>query len=65
MPIYEYTCEDCGTSFERLVRSMSAGLQAECPKCRSKRCRKSISRFGAISGGVSKGSDAACSSGGG
>lgn len=32
MPIFEYVCEDCGTSFEKLVRSSSAG-EISCPSC--------------------------------
>ena len=60
MPIYEYRCEDCGSSFDKLVRSMSSAAEVECPECRSKRCKKSISLFGLASVGSS--SDASASS---
>ena len=30
MPIYEYSCRDCGTSFEKLVRG---GAAVACPTC--------------------------------
>lgn len=30
MPIYEYTCQNCGRDFETLVR---AGEKPECPEC--------------------------------
>ena len=31
MLIFEYLCDDCGTSFEKLVRR--AGDQVLCPQC--------------------------------
>ena len=31
MPIYEYSCEDCGTKFEKLVRRQ--GDDVVCPSC--------------------------------
>ena len=45
MPIYEYTCPQCGETFEKLVRSFSDSTQAECPSCGSAHCRKSMSVF--------------------
>jgi putative FmdB family regulatory protein len=30
MPIFEYACKDCGTSFEKLIRHNTA---VECPSC--------------------------------
>jgi putative FmdB family regulatory protein len=30
MPIFEYACKDCGTSFEKLVRR---DTEVECPSC--------------------------------
>lgn len=49
MPIYEYRCQECGTTFDKFVRSMSNTVQVECPKCHSKNCQKSISLFGTAS----------------
>ncbi len=43
MPIYEYTCAECGTRFEKLVRSFTAPSGAECPNCHSQETRKSLS----------------------
>jgi putative FmdB family regulatory protein len=60
MPFYEYECEECGASFEKFVRSMSAALEIECPKCHSTRCRKKLSLFGTSSSGASVASSAAC-----
>ena len=51
MPIYEYRCEKCGTTFEKLVRSMFTVPEIECPACHSKECKKSISLFGTSFGG--------------
>ncbi|MBN1401580.1 MAG: zinc ribbon domain-containing protein [Anaerolineae bacterium] len=60
MPIYEYQCEVCGASFDKFVRSMSASLQIECPKCHSTDCKKKLSLFGTTSAGASAASSAAC-----
>lgn len=42
MPIYEYTCSDCGERFELLVRSSTAPT---CPHCRSARLKRELSAF--------------------
>jgi putative FmdB family regulatory protein len=42
MPIYEYTCRDCGKQFEELVRSDS---QPECPACHGQHLEKMLSAF--------------------
>jgi putative FmdB family regulatory protein len=42
MPIYEYTCRDCGKQFEELVRSDS---RPECPACHGHRLEKMLSAF--------------------
>lgn len=42
MPIHEYVCQDCGTQFEKLVRS---GDQPECPRCHSVALAKQLSVF--------------------
>ena len=60
MPIYEYRCEECGETFDKFVRSMRTNFQVECPQCHSKRCKKSISLFGASVSGGGTASDAAC-----
>lgn len=45
MPIYEFTCEDCGETFEELVFSASKTDEVVCPACQSKRVAKLISLF--------------------
>ena len=42
MPIYEYACNDCHTSFEALVRSDTV---PECPQCHSTALEKLLSVF--------------------
>lgn len=44
MPIYEYTCQDCGDEFELLVNSST---QPTCPSCQSQRLEKEFSTFAA------------------
>ncbi|MCE5258032.1 MAG: zinc ribbon domain-containing protein [Chloroflexi bacterium] len=62
MPLYEYTCQECGEQFEKLVRFSSTDQPIVCPNCRSTKCTKSISLFGTshTSGGASAGNTAAC-----
>lgn len=49
MPIYEYRCEDCGTKFEKLVRSPEVnGLV--CPSCGASHLKMELSTFAAHSG---------------
>lgn len=65
MPIYEYHCEECGTTFDKLVRSMSATVEVECPECHSPRCKKHFSTFGtSTSGGGSYAASSCAPSGG-
>jgi len=40
MPIYEYTCRECGTEFEHLERGDEAAV---CPSCGKKRLEKKFS----------------------
>jgi len=40
VPIYEYTCGDCGREFETLVRS---SMTPECPACHSHSLHKKLS----------------------
>lgn len=45
MPIFEFTCERCGESFEELVRSGNDTSKVICPKCSSNQVKKKISLF--------------------
>lgn len=50
MPIYEYTCEDCGHEFEHLLRGKETPA---CPVCGAKRLAKKFSVPAAHTGGTS------------
>lgn len=68
MPIYEYTCLQCGESFDKMLRFSESDLLPACPKCDGQDTRKKVSVFG-FSGGsasvsVNTGSSN-CGSGGG
>jgi putative FmdB family regulatory protein len=40
MPIYEYTCDDCGSEFELLIRGEE---KPACPSCGKGRVTRSLS----------------------
>jgi putative FmdB family regulatory protein len=42
MPIYEYSCQQCGNEFEMLVRSSTV---PKCPQCHSVDLEKALSVF--------------------
>ncbi len=44
MPIYEYTCENCGDEFECIVYRTDEPVS--CPKCGKPGPRKKMSSFG-------------------
>ncbi|MBN2168800.1 MAG: zinc ribbon domain-containing protein [Actinobacteria bacterium] len=48
MPIFEFRCNDCQESFEKLCRE---GQVVVCPKCDSGNLKKLFSTFGVKSGG--------------
>jgi putative FmdB family regulatory protein len=48
MPLFEYTCRDCGHRFETLVMG---SRQPACPNCSSASLEKLYSTFGARSSG--------------
>lgn len=51
MPIYEFTCDDCGGSFETLVRPGHDEDAAACPSCNSVRLSREMSVFASARGG--------------
>jgi putative FmdB family regulatory protein len=53
MPMFEYTCNDCGKKFEELVSSENETV--ECPACHSPNARKLLSVFAASAGSGSSG----------
>lgn len=65
MPIYEYHCEECGTTFDKFVRSISTPVEVECPSCHSHSCKKHFSTFGTTGTGGGALSGASCAPSGG
>ena len=51
MPIYEFMCQECGTSFEELVLSSSTLEGLKCPECQSKDVKKKMSTFASRAAG--------------
>ncbi|MEO7142175.1 MAG: zinc ribbon domain-containing protein [Bryobacteraceae bacterium] len=49
MPIFEYSCSDCGTKFEKLVRRSDDA--PACPSCGRDHLRQELSTFAAHSAG--------------
>ncbi|WP_031500690.1 FmdB family zinc ribbon protein [Bryobacter aggregatus] len=47
MPIYEYSCEDCGSRFEKLIRRPADQTELACPKCTSQQLTQEYSSFAA------------------
>ena len=45
MPIYEYTCGDCGRLTSVFVKSMSAETKAACSHCGGTKLSRALSRF--------------------
>ncbi|MEG1980275.1 MAG: zinc ribbon domain-containing protein [Victivallaceae bacterium] len=73
MPIFEYKCENCGASFEKLLKNRQEVVI--CPQCNSSKIAKANSTFapkvasgcgrqdscpGAISGGCCHGGSCGC-----
>ena len=50
MPIFEYSCQDCGNKFEKLVRNSDPAAPA-CPTCGTNHVSKELSTFAAHSNG--------------
>ena len=44
MPIFEYTCDECGTTFERLTIRPQSVVQTPCPQCGSMQTTKVFGR---------------------
>ncbi len=61
MPIYEYRCTDCGSSFSKLQRVGASAEGVTCPQCGSERIERLLSTF--ASGSSSSGAGATGGSG--
>ncbi len=64
MPLYEYQCQRCGTTFEKLVRSFSDSEGIRCPECAGTDVKKAFSTFATRTTGGSAASVASCAPGG-
>jgi putative FmdB family regulatory protein len=64
MAIYEYSCDGCGSRFEKLVRRSEEVLESGCPSCGDKHLTQEYSTFAARAANSSSapGSDGACMS---
>jgi putative FmdB family regulatory protein len=60
MPIFEYSCPNCGHCFEKLVLSSRRQHEVSCPECGSRDVQKAISLCGAVGKGQSGGATANC-----
>jgi putative FmdB family regulatory protein len=47
MPIFEYSCDDCGTKFEKLVRRSVEAEAMKCPACGQDHLTTEYSTFSA------------------
>ena len=45
MPIFEYACDECGTTFERLTLRPQSVVHTPCPQCGSTQTTKVFSTF--------------------
>ncbi len=57
MPVYEYRCDDCGSTFEKLVRRKGA---ITCPDCGSTSLEKLLSTPTVLSGRTSRAAGHTC-----
>jgi putative FmdB family regulatory protein len=47
MPIFEYSCDDCGSRFEKLLRRVSEADGVRCPSCGQEHLTTQYSTFAA------------------
>lgn len=43
--MYEYHCQECGKTFEKLRRMSDADKDLECPDCKSEKVERQLSGF--------------------
>ena len=53
MPLYEYSCRECGHRFEVLQRMGEGGERLTCPRCATPAPERRMSTFAGITGGAS------------
>lgn len=47
MPLYEYQCQTCGSTFELLRRMRDGDDDLKCPRCHSSKVERRLSAFSA------------------
>ncbi|HEX4232115.1 MAG TPA: zinc ribbon domain-containing protein [Bryobacteraceae bacterium] len=65
MPIFEYSCDDCGTKFEKLVRRSAEANAVRCPSCGQDHLTTEYSTFAAHAQGSTGDTQPASGCGGG
>ncbi|HEX4810721.1 MAG TPA: zinc ribbon domain-containing protein [Bryobacteraceae bacterium] len=65
MPIFEYSCDDCGTKFEKLVRRSAEADAVRCPSCGQDHLTTEYSTFAAHAQGSTRDAQPAGGCGGG
>ncbi len=53
MPLYEFQCTQCQSTFEELVRVAAQAPEIACPKCGSRQVRRKVSMFASKTSGGS------------
>ena len=43
MPLYDFSCDHCGTKFERLVRNEAEIATVDCPDCAGRHVSRELS----------------------
>lgn len=61
MPMYEYRCNQCGKTYEKLRRMEDADRDLKCPRCEADDVERLVSAF--ATGGGGGGCDTVASSG--
>ena len=61
MPLYEYRCEACGVTFEKLLPRAESQKKVPCPQCGSVRVRRLFSGFAIGKSGSSTSSSSVAS----
>jgi len=64
MPLFEFSCLECGAEFEKLLQKYSDNVEVQCPVCGGKKLEEKVSSFSSVSkGGASSGANCAPSGG--
>lgn len=64
MPLFEYSCLECGTDFESLVLNSSEIMDLKCPACSGTNLEQKVSSFASVSNNGASGAANCAPSGG-